>query len=228
MRKLLEKKLEKIIESLNELEPQITNFKDNLSTEERRALSELKNNNEIIIKKADKGGSIVIMDSSYYRDHLVLEGHFTSNTYQQIEDDCDVKVMKQLKKHVKNHEICLTDKEIDYLTKFDWKTSNFYVLPKIHKCTSIKSELKSSQNEFIEVYSPHDLKGRPIVAGCEAPTQRLSALIEKILSPIAKKSKHMLKTTGIFLDLYRGILATKKPFYTVLTSATFTRALITI
>ena len=175
------------------------------------------------MKKADKGGSIVIMESSYYRDHLVLEGHLTSNTYQQIKDDCDVTVMKQLKDHVKKYKNCLTDKEIDYLTKFDWETSNFYVLPKVHKCTSITNELKSSRNEFIEVYSPNDLKGRPIVAGCKAPTQRLSALIEKILAPIARKVKTYVKDDWHFLRLLPTDLSYKETIlYSVDISSLYT------
>lgn len=50
----------------------------------------------MIIKKADKGGSIVIMDSNYYRDDdLVLEGQFKSNTYQQLGDDCGNETIKR-------------------------------------------------------------------------------------------------------------------------------------
>ena len=69
------------------------------------------------------------MDSNYYSDHLVLEAHLKRDTYQEFQKDCDVKVMNELNKHVQKHKTCLTSKEIDYLTKFDWQTSNFYALP---------------------------------------------------------------------------------------------------
>ena len=45
---------------------------------------------------------------------------------------------------------------------------------------------------------PADLKGRPIIAGPVAPTQRLSELIEKLLSPLVMFLPIFYKkTTGI-------------------------------
>lgn len=146
------------------------------------------------------------MDSDYYRDHLVLQGHLESNTYSKVKGDCDTKVMKNLKDHIETHKSCLTVKEIDFLTKFKWTTSNFYVLPKVHKCISIINKVKSSTEDYIELQPPQDLKGRPIVGGCEAPTQRLSALIEKLLSPIATKVKTYIKDDWHFLRLLPATL----------------------
>ena len=36
---------------------------------------------------------------------------------------------------------------------------------------------------------PNSLKGRPIIAGPNSPTQSLSSLLEKILTPLVPKTK---------------------------------------
>ena len=43
-----------------------SNIKDNLSAKQKKALNDLINNKEIIIKEADKGSAIVIMNKDYY------------------------------------------------------------------------------------------------------------------------------------------------------------------
>ena len=73
------------------------------------------------------------MDKSFYRDQLVSEGHLKSNDYETLPVDADKPVMKNLKAHVKKHKDYLTDKEQDFITNFDWKTSHLYDLLKIHK-----------------------------------------------------------------------------------------------
>ena len=100
---------------------------------------------------------------------------------------------------MEEHKECLTEKEVDYLTKFDWQSSNFYVLPKIHKSSTITNKVKESNSDYIELPPPDDLKARPIVAGCNAPTQRLSALLEKLLQPISQKVKTYIKDDWHFL-----------------------------
>ena len=70
---------------------------DNLSKDERPALSELQNKNDIIIKRADKGGNFVIMDKDFYRDKLVLAGHLDASDNKCVNDDEDIKVIKDSK-----------------------------------------------------------------------------------------------------------------------------------
>ena len=120
------------------------------------------------------------MDTTYYRDSLVLEGHLNSDAYEKIPIDEDKVVVQNLRKLVDRHKDSLTDKEQQFITDFDWKTSNFYVLPKIHKSKEIIGKISSSNQEFVEMSPPTDLKGRPIVAGPVSPTQRLSEFIDTI------------------------------------------------
>ena len=56
-----------------------------------------------------------------------------SSAYEKINGDGDKKLIKSLSKFINNYADQLTDKEIQYLTNFDYATSNFYRLPKIHK-----------------------------------------------------------------------------------------------
>ena len=127
------------------------------------------------------------MDADYYRHHLVMNGHLDSSSYKKIDKSCDVKLMKTICTHTNNYKECLIKKETDYLTKFNWDTSNFYVLSKVHKCPTILEAISNNDQDYVEIFSPHDLKARPIVAGCNAPTQRLSSLLEKLLNPIVQK-----------------------------------------
>ena len=71
----------KIITTIEHMDPtQVRNFSDNLTRHERVALSELRDlcNNEVILKKADKGNTLVMMDREYYRDKLVLSDHLNN------------------------------------------------------------------------------------------------------------------------------------------------------
>ena len=47
------------------------------------------NNPDIILKSTDNGGGSVLMDESYYRDSLVIKGHWDSNVYQKVPLDSD-------------------------------------------------------------------------------------------------------------------------------------------
>ena len=48
---------------------------------------------------------------------------------------------RKLQELLQKYESCLTDKELDFLTDFEYKTSNMYGLHKIHE-----SEEKSIKN----------------------------------------------------------------------------------
>ena len=55
----------------------------------------------------------------------------------------------------------------------------FYTLAKIHK---------------------PGLTGRPIISGCDGPTERISSFLDHILQPIAKAQKSYLKDTSHFIN----------------------------
>ena len=62
---------------------------------------------------------------------------------------------------------------------------------------------------------PHiSLKGRPIIAGPNSPTQRLSSLLEKILTPLVPKLKSYIKDDWDFL---KKLTRSLDPNFTFLT-----------
>ena len=70
----------------------------------------------------------------------------------------------------------------------------FYTLTKIHKPTPV---------------------GRPIISGCDGPTEKLSAFIDKLLQPIAQKQQSYIKDTTDFINFLEK---TKVPKNTILVS----------
>lgn len=174
--------------------------KFNLSREETTALESLANDESIVIKEADKGGAVVIMDSGFYKDHIMK---MLSNVdyYQEIPTNDDKKTMQKIKNLLKRHKTtsCLTEKEEDYLTDYEYKESNFYGLPKIHKSTKIKDAIKVQCSEYIRCPHPDDITFRPIVGGPSAPTQRLSNLLDILLKPLCTDVKSYVKDDLDFL-----------------------------
>ena len=162
-----------IIITIENLEPREINKADNLKNEEKEALHEFKNNDQIVIKQADKGGAIVIMEREYYRDVLVNNQHLNSSSYEIADLNADKKVFTALGHLIDKHKTCCTKDEIAYLTNFEWKTSEFYVLPKIHKSKTLPIVVSLANSDYIEIEPPDDLTSRPIVAGPASPTQRL-------------------------------------------------------
>ena len=56
---------------------------------------------------------------------------------------------------------------------------------------------------------------RPIISGCDGPTERISAFVDRLIQPIAQKQDSYLKDTTDFLNF---IESTKLPKNTVLVS----------
>ena len=63
-----------------------------------------------------------------------------------------------------------------YILNSNCKPSNFYVLPKVDKSKKIIEEINESNNICLNMQSPEDLKGRPIVDGTNYPTPIVSCL----------------------------------------------------
>ena len=79
----IEKELNVLVHDLN-----ISTIKlqDNLSSNQRMALHDLKGNNNIVIKQAEKGGSIVIMDNDNYMKENCTQLH-DGRIYKKIDND---------------------------------------------------------------------------------------------------------------------------------------------
>lgn len=155
----------------------------NISKNEKRALEELKNDPSTIYKESDKGGAIIVMDKDYYRDKI-QEQLQDEEYYMKIRKNSDEATKRKIKSLVNEYKDSFTTHEIAYLCDFNPKESNFYGLPKIHKSISIQNAVKEQNSKFIEILRPTDLKFRPIVAGPESSTQRLSHFLDIVLKKL--------------------------------------------
>ncbi|OOY45291.1 hypothetical protein, partial [Solemya velum gill symbiont] len=164
----------------------------NLSKGERTAMNLISSDSSIIIKQADKGGAIVIMDSDYYKqkvEELLLDEEY----YREIPENIDPDTMKKIQKLVSKHSMCITPKERNYLLQFEVKESNFYGIPKVHKSKIIQQAVEEQNSDYIETPRPGDLHLRPIVAGPVCPTHRLSHFLDIILKPLSERLPSFLK-----------------------------------
>lgn len=107
--------LSNITKQIESCAPTTREPQQNLTRGERTALQTLKDTDDIIIKKADKGNVLVVMDTTFYRDKLVLNDHLNTRSYGKVSEDADKKVFKNLKTLLNRHEKCLTKKEQSYI-----------------------------------------------------------------------------------------------------------------
>ena len=70
----------------------------------------LKKNKQIVIKKADKGLTVVITNTKHYLK--MISDHLNDETiYKMVEANCDAKVMKGIAKIIEKYKDNLTKKE---------------------------------------------------------------------------------------------------------------------
>ncbi|CAG2230443.1 unnamed protein product [Mytilus edulis] len=177
--------LDSFIDTISKLPINYHNTKQNLSRREKKSLEELKNNPSNILKEADKGGGIVIMDKTFYREK-VLEQLNDNEYYTKLRKNNDKSTIRKIKRLVEEYSESFTDNEIAYLCDFTPKEANFYGLPKIHKSNTIQTAVKHQNRKYIESPNPNDLKLRPIVAGPESTTQRMSHFLDLILKKLSQ------------------------------------------
>ena len=94
----------------------------------------------------------------------------------------------------------MTRNEINFLLKFECKTSTFYGLPKIHKSQIITNSCSENSSEYMEIPDPIDLTLRPIVAGLYFETSRLSSFLDTLLNPYLLKVHSYLRDNIDFLN----------------------------
>ncbi len=173
--------------SVNELDLAKTKLsaplRNNLTKEERRALQELKLNTNIVIKKADKGSAVVIMNrDDYIAESLrqLNDGKYYVKTDVDLTSEYSLKVNGKLDRMFQSKES--GESALEYLCNTKARTARFYLLPKIHK--SLINPL-----------------GRPIVSANERPTERTSQFVDFFLQPILLRLDSYLQDTTAFLNL---------------------------
>ena len=139
------------------------------------------------------------MDAEFY-DKKMSEMTNGENTYKKLDNNIDEKIHKQIINLTEKYRQQLTKKETDYLTKFNYKTSQLYGLPKVHKSEIIKRGIESNPSEYTEVHQPNDLKMTPIHAGPSCVTSRLSNFLDILLKPYLNHAKSYVKDGVDFID----------------------------
>lgn len=139
-----------------------------LTPPEHLALISLADNKDLIIKTADKGGGVVIMD----RDNYIKEAYHLladTSTYRKLTKDplpefkleLNLLVERATKSHI------LEKSEASFLIKDFYCTPYFYHIPKVHK-------------------SLDNPPGRPIIAAIDSLTSGLSKYIDHYLQTLAQ------------------------------------------
>ena len=161
--------------------------RNNISRDECKAIKDLANNHNIVIKPADKGGAVVIQD----KDSYIQEGirQLSDQTfYKEVDSDLSNKHHHEIKVILDQ---MYSQGQIDrscylYLTDEKICTAEFYMLPKIHKNKTLPP-------------------GRPIVSGNSCPTERISKLIDHFLQPNVKNIRSYVKDTSDFLHMLNNL-----------------------
>lgn len=170
------------------------NRKPNLSPEELNSINLLRNNEEIIIKSADKGGATVIMDKENYIFEVNRQLNDTKY-YKKINEpiylDNAVEITRILNKL--KIEKFIDEGQFEYLSgPVNPRPRIFYILPKIHKPIN-KWTIPGRMPE-----------GRPIVSDVNSESYRTSEYIESFLSPLANKHASYLKNSYDFVNKIRN------------------------
>lgn len=200
------KTLENITKSTEDLDLDLTDHL-NLPKEQYKSLTKLRMNTDIVIKKADKGSAIVILDKKdYIREAERQLGD--PNYYQKLQEPIYdktaatfTKILEELRDIPgevggRNQEgICgINDKQFEFLKPpGEIRERIFYLLPKIHKAPEKWS--------FPFKIPP----GRPIVSDCSSEGYNIAAFIDYFLQPIACSHKAYIKDTNHFISLLRDL-----------------------
>ena len=182
------KMLDKIIEQTRrELEPYFVpkplTF-SNISKEERMAISSLRKREDITMKQADKGGAVVV----WRKDLCISEAErqpSDATAYAEVHHDLteenQIEISHTVKTMIKNFVLPSTACKLIHPCP---KTSNIYMLPKIHK---------------------ENCPGRPIVSTYDYPTVYISKFLDIILSPLVQELPSFIKDTPQFLQIINDL-----------------------
>ena len=168
--------------------------KPNLSLPEKRALRNLRSNNNIIICQSDKNLGTVVLDKSWYQNSC-FEHLNNKRDYKKIPNDifynelyptlCN-KVKSLLYKYLnKNNEFA------KYIMKNNnnMKLPYFYIIPKIHKTPPSSRPISASQHWLFTPFS---------------------SLLAEILNPYVEKTRTYLKNSA---HLVGQLIKFRKPHH---------------
>jgi hypothetical protein len=171
----------------------LKDIQHNITLKQRQAISKLRANEDIVIKGADKGGMVCVLNKTSY----LTEANRQLN---------DAKYYKNIEEPMQKHNIPVINNVLEdlcdqgYISRNQYKYLNasetdklrhFYLLPKIHKPV----------NKWTLPDMP---QGRPIVGDCGTDSRRVSEYIDSFLKPLANKHPSYIKDTYDFVNKIRN------------------------
>lgn len=175
---------------------QIQRIKSNLTTAENAALKELAQYKDLIIKPADKGSMVVVMDLEQYLwegNRQLRDENYYLKLHKPIYLESRAELLTIFRKLYEKKFINM--KQYNYLIgDSEPRARRFYLLPKIHK-------------EPQKWSKPYEIPpGRPIVSDCGSESYRSAEYIDYFLNPLAKLHKSYIKDTYDFTDKIQNLI----------------------
>ncbi len=162
-------------------------FSDNLSKGEKMALKELTEDQDIVIKPADKGEAICIQDAVKYKQEILRQ--LSDETYyKKLSSDPTLSFKEEVHALLKdgNERGWISKSEFDFLYCQHPVRPVFYTLPKLHKSLT-------------------DPPGRPIVAQINSLLTPLSEFVDFFIKPAVQMLPAYLKDSTDFLNKVSSI-----------------------
>ncbi|CAJ0937077.1 unnamed protein product, partial [Ranitomeya imitator] len=155
-------------------------FYSNMSPAEKLALEQLSADKTLMVKAADKGGAIVIMDRTDYLEEAYKQLN-DPDVYKVTSHNPLNSIAQKIRTLLEFHEQegTIDNRLRTFLVKTDPITPIFYLLPKIHK----------------QLFKP---PGRPIVALTDSILSPPAIVLEKILTPLVKATSSFILDTNKF------------------------------
>ena len=152
----------------------------NLSKDEQEALENLRRYEDIIIKPADKGSAVVVMDRARYVGEAMRQLS-DKDVYLPLSNDPTAEMVDRINERVRrlHSDGYISDSTLQFLLiNCNARAGRFYLLPKIHKENS---------------------PGRPVISGCNTPTEKISAFVDHQLKHLVPQIPSYVKDTNDFL-----------------------------
>ena len=187
--------------------------KDNLTMEQRAGLNIFKARRDILYFRADKGASVVLLNPEFYKDK-VLE-ILSTDKYEKLPKDVDKSIVRKLSLIVKNN-IHLTKAEKRAISLFDYKTTNIYALPKIHKSKLVRDCATDITGSYMFMTNPSDLSFRLIFGGPKNPCSGLADLVDILLKPFLVFVKSRLRDVFDLIQKFPAFDPKDMPFIEII------------
>jgi len=169
--------------------------KQNITKTQIKTIKNFKRNTELIVKPADKGGAVVVMDKALYEKEALRQ--LNNNHYYRplpdgpiYQDTASAMFNILLELFTQGY---ITGNQLGYL-RADPKTMDsryMYILPKIHKSRASWPD-------------PRMPAGRPIISDSASESVRVCEYIDYFLQPLSKLHPSYLKDTYDFIGKVRG------------------------